>query len=142
VVSADPLYRQLAKLQGIQTEHEQSLVDLKNGGMTNFDRIVGVDTFEDFSSHYRQLILKELSVNEKKQFIQKFIKKVEVGIKTYKVHFIVDPEHYRRELALKKAGSGPLRAVPSDSSNFLSNFGSNTLTFGAPGRTWSSRIWP
>ena len=134
-VNADPLYRQLAKLQGIQTEHEQSLVDLKNGGMTNFERIVGVDTFEDFSWHYRQLILKDLSVNEKKQFIQKFIKKVEVGIKTYKVHFIVDQEHYRRELALKKAGSGPLRAVPSDSSIFLNNFGSNTLTNGAPGRT-------
>ena len=113
-------------------------MDLKSGGMTNFDRIVGVDTFEDFSRHYRQLILKDLSVNEKKQFIQKFIKKVEVGIKTYKVHFILDQEHYNRELALKKAGSGPLRAVPSDSSIFLNNFGSNTLTFGAPGRTWSS----
>lgn len=134
-VNADPLYRQLAKLQGIQAEHEQSLVDLKNGGMTNFERIVRVDTFEDFSGYYRQLILKDLSVNEKKQFIQKFIKKVEVGVKTYKVHFIADQEHYRRELALKKAGSRPLGAVPSDSSIFLNNFGSNTLTFGAPGQT-------
>ena len=65
---------------------------------TNFERIGAVDTFEDFDSHFRQLVLKDLSVNEKNQFIQKFMKKVEVGIKTYKVHFIVDQEHYQREL--------------------------------------------
>ncbi len=36
-VSADPLYRQLAKLQDIQKELEESLVSLKNGGMTSFE---------------------------------------------------------------------------------------------------------
>lgn len=128
-ISADPLFRQLAKLQAIQSEHEAALQTIKNGGMTSLDRIVGVETFEEFAEHYRKLILNEMTIIQKKQFIQKFIKKIEVGVKTYKVHFTVDNDHYRKELALREAS---LRPFP-ERINFL-NFGSNTLTFGGPDR--------
>ncbi|MBX3019135.1 MAG: hypothetical protein KF767_14715 [Bdellovibrionaceae bacterium] len=40
--------------------------------------------------------------------IKKFIHKVEVGTETVKIHWIVDKEHFERELALKGAGSSPL----------------------------------
>jgi hypothetical protein len=124
-------YRQLAKMQSMQKEIEESLIEIKNGEMTNFDRIVGVDTFEDFAQHYRQLVLKDLNVTQKKQFIQKFLKNIEVGVKTYKVHYNVDSEHYRRELALREAGSRPF----SGRLKLFTNYGSNTLTIGAPART-------
>lgn len=75
---------------------------------------------------------KDLTVTQKKQFVQKFIKKVEAGIKTYKVHFIVDEEHFKRELALREASSQPFGARRLDSQNFFVRFGSNTLTNGAP----------
>jgi hypothetical protein len=131
-VSAEPLFRQLAKLQAAQKENEKVLADLKNGSLTNFDRIVGIDTFDDFTEHYKTLVLKDLTVTQKKQFVQKFVKKIEVGVKTYKIHFIVDEEHFKRELALKEAGSQPFGARRLDSQNLFGCFGSNTLTNGAP----------
>ena len=51
------------------------------------------------------------SVPDQKQMVQKFIKKVEVGMETVKIHFIVDKEHFERELASKEADSRPLRGV-------------------------------
>ncbi len=80
--------------------------------------MVGLDTFEDFAIYYRKL-LKEASVTEQKQLVQKFIKKVEVGTETVKIHFIVDEEHFKRELALKGAGSN------------ASDFGSSRLMVGS-----------
>jgi site-specific DNA recombinase len=130
-VSADPLIRQLAKLQNVYREHEDALVELKMNGKTNFDRIVGLETFNEFAEHYRKMVLGDLSVTQKKQFVQKFIKKIEVGVKVYKVHYYVDNDHYRRELALREAGSLPFKA----GLKLFNNFDSNTLTFGAPART-------
>ncbi len=63
--------------------------------------------------------------------IQKFVRKIEVGTETVKIHFIVDDEHYKRELAAKEVGSRPLRGADSGSSDFFKDYGSNTLTFGA-----------
>ena len=78
---------------------------------------------------------KEIEPNELRQMIKKFIHKVEVGTETVKIHWIVDDEHFERELALKGAGfsrsDSPLGAVL----NFKRNLGSQNLTFGAPGRT-------
>jgi hypothetical protein len=53
--------------------------------------------------------------------VQKFIRKVEVGTDSVRIHFIVDEEHYRRD------GSG----------NLLSIDGSFSLTSGRPGGTHS-----
>ena len=41
-----------------------------------------------------------------RQMIKKFIHKLEVGTDTVKTHWIVDEEHYERELALKMSVSG------------------------------------
>lgn len=69
--------------------------------------------------------------NELRQMIKKFIHKVEVGTEAVNIHWIVDNEHFERELALKGAGSSPSGAVL----NFKSNLGSQSLTFGARGGT-------
>lgn len=88
--------------------------------------------FEEFSAHYQNLVTKEIEPNELRQMIKKFIHKVEVGTETVKIDWIVDDEHFERELTLKGAGSSlsgsPLGAMLS----FKRNLGSQNLTFGAP----------
>lgn len=120
-VSAVPIYKQMERLQAAKEEQEETLLRLRNDGTTSLDRVVGLDTFADFAAHYRNFVLKDQDVTQRKQMIQKFVKKIEVGTETFKVHYIVDKEHYRRELALKEAGSR----------SFFTNFSSNTLTNGA-----------
>lgn len=128
-ISAEPIYRQMERLEGIKKEHEANLLDLTMSGQTGAGRIVGLDTFENFASYYKAFVLKDAGVLEQKQMVQKFIKKVVVGVETVKIHFIVDKEHFERELALKEAGSRPPRG------NFFTDLSSNTLTFGAQERT-------
>lgn len=127
-VSAAPLYKHMERLEGIKKEHEAKLLDLAMNGRLGASRIVGLDTFENFASYYRAFVMKGASVPEQKQMVQKFIRKVEVGTETVRIHFIADKEHFERELALREAGSRPQRG------NFFRDLSSNTLTFGAPGR--------
>jgi hypothetical protein len=126
-VSAGPLFKQMERLEKLKNEHEASLADLSEGGASAKDRIVGLETLMTFASHYKRFLREDASVPERKQAVQKFIRKVEVGTETVRIHYIVDEDHYNRELASKVAGSR--------SSDFFKDFGSNTLTFGAPGQT-------
>jgi hypothetical protein len=64
--------------------------------------------------------------------LQKFIGRVEAGTESVKVHWIVDRDHYDRELALKKADSRSSGRGPSEN---LKDFSSYTLTIGAPSQT-------
>lgn len=128
-VSATPIFNQMERLEGIKKEHEAKLLDLAMNGQLGASRVVGLDTFENFASYYRAFVVKGASVPEQKQMVQKFIRKVEVGTETVKIHFIVDKEHFERELASKEAGSRPQRG------NFFTNVSSNTLTIGA--REWT-----
>jgi hypothetical protein len=47
--------------------------------VTSLDRVVGLDTFEDFTSHHRKLVIGVADVNQRTQMIQKFGRRVEVG---------------------------------------------------------------
>lgn len=133
-VSAVPIYKQLEKLQRIKEEHDEALIKFRSGGVTSLDRIVGLDTFEDFASHHRKLVVGAADVTQRRQLIQKFVRRVEVGVDTFKIDYIVDQEHYKRELALKEARSR-LLAGRRSGAKISTNYSSNTLTFGAPGQT-------
>lgn len=87
-----------------------------------------METFEDFIKYYRKFVLKESTVNERKQAIKKFVHKVELGTDSFKIHFIVDQHHYRKELALA-ASSLSLQNHPK---NNLINSGSSTWSTCAP----------
>jgi len=122
-VSAAPIYKQMERLQLAKDEQEEALARLRGGGATSLERIVGLESFKDFASHYRSLVLRDIDPNAQKQMIQKFVSKIEVGTDSFKIHFIVDKEHYRKELALKGAGSGFSKGL-----GVSTNRGSNTLT--------------
>jgi Recombinase/Recombinase zinc beta ribbon domain len=130
-VSAQLIYKHMEKLQMIKVGYENDLVKLDQGGKTSFDRIVGLETFNTFAHHYRQFVMKDAEFIQRKKLVKKFVKKVEVGTESVKIHFIVDQDHYSQELALKKVGSGPL----GPDSDFFKSAGSYSLTVGAPGRT-------
>lgn len=127
-VSAAPLFKQMERLEGLKTEHEAALAELSSSGTSAKDRVVGLDTFQTFASHYKRFLRQDMTVPEQKQAIQKFIRKVEVGTETVRIHYIVDEDHFKRDLASREAGS-------RSASVFLKNVGSNTLTFGARKRT-------
>ncbi len=132
-VSAQPIYRQMAKLELVKQEHEGSLMRLKANGQTSLSRLVGLSSFQEFSSHYREF-LKTAGPDQTKMILQKFIRKIEVGTESVKIHWIVDKDHYRRESQLTAAGPAPSGAHRLES-HFSEKSGSNTLTVGAPGRT-------
>lgn len=125
-ISASPIYRQMEKLEQIKNEHEIALMAIKSSGITTLDRVVGLDTFETFAVTYRKLVARELSIPQKKQLLQKFVHKVEVSPDKFRMHFIVDREHYEREQVL----ASDSRSASSRSSHFFTCYGSNTLTFG------------
>ena len=128
-VSAAPIYKQMERLEDIRKENQEALVNLRTTGRTSLDRIVSLEKFEDFANHYQKYLL-DATVTEQKQMLQKFIRKVEVGVDSVKIHWIVDQDHFDRELALKRAGS---RSAGSGSSglDFFRDVGSYTLTIGA-----------
>ncbi len=73
-------------------------------------------------------------MTEQKQMLKKFIHKIEVGVDSVKIHWIVDQDHFDRELALKRAGSRSSGGGLSDL-GFFKDIGSYTLTNGTRDRT-------
>lgn len=134
-VSALPLYKQMERLETLKKEHEESLAELSATGISVRERIVGLDTFQEFASHYRSFLREGATIPERKQAVQKFIRKVEVSTESVKIHYIVDEDHFKRERAAVDAHRSPLRGCAGSSFDFFRNAGSNTLTNGAPGRT-------
>ncbi len=128
-VSAAPLYKQMQRLENLKKEHEEGLLHLTQGGASAKDRLVGLDTFKTFASYYKRFLREDASVPERKQIVQKFIRKIEVSTENVRVYFIVDQDHYNQGPA---DGAGPCGLSRPD---FLKNVGSNTLTIGAPGQT-------
>jgi DNA invertase Pin-like site-specific DNA recombinase len=134
-VSAGPIYKQMERLEAHKKEHEEALQKLNFTSKSTKDRVASWETFEDFAKHYRAFVTKEMDSDQRKQALQKFIRKVEVSPNSVKVHFIVDEDHFKNELAIKRQSSAVtgFRSVSGES--FLKCEGSNTLTSGASDQT-------
>lgn len=123
-VSAAPIFKQMEKLEANKVEIEEVLAKL-TGGVGIDKSMVSFSTFEDFTEHYKQFLKDSTDPAMKKQIIQKFIKRIEIGVDSIKIHWNLDQGHYERELALRG------RSL-SDSSKFSGNMSSYSLTIGAP----------
>lgn len=134
-VSATPIYKQMERLESLLKEHQEQLAKIKESSRSSKDRVASLETFEAFASNYKKFVHQEMNPDQQKQAIQKFIHKVEVGIDTVKVHFIVDEDHYKEEQSLNKVNPGRSAQGTASHSDFFGNFGSNTLTNGARGGT-------
>ena len=130
-ISAAPIYKQMQKLEELSGQHKADLEKLKTNSQGSMDRVVNLQDFEAFTKRYRKLTFDDLTVDQKKQLLKRFIHKIEIGVDAVKIHFIVDGERYRQDSAL-----APLSGAASGrDSDFSKIVGSNTLTFGARERT-------
>jgi hypothetical protein len=127
-VSAQPIYKQMEKLQALSLDYENQLQHLKNGGKTSFEKIVGLDTLESFGHHYKSFVNNTATFVHRKELVKKFVNKVEVSPDSVFIHFIVDEDYYKEELALKRVGSGPYGRPIYEN---VQNFSSSSLTVGA-----------
>ncbi len=129
-ISPAPIYRQLERLQQVRAEHEEALSSLKAGGSSGVDRLVSLQTYSDFAALYRRFVGQTVDANQRKQMIQKFVRRIDVGTDSVKIHFIVDKDHFTRELKLAVVRGAPGHKDVAAVSKFFRNAGSNTLTIG------------
>jgi hypothetical protein len=111
---------------------------LKAGGSSGLDRLVGLQEYSDFAALYRRFVGQTVDANQKKQMIQKFVRRIDVGTDSVKIHFIVDKDHYARELKLAEVRGAPGQNQAVAAPKFFRNVGSNTLTIGDSTRTRTS----
>lgn len=120
-ISAGPLYKQMDKIQSRRTDFEAKLLSLGVDGTKSPVRIVDNLSLDNFRARYRDLLMKGLSETQQRLLVQKFIHKVEVGVDSVTIQFLVDKDHYAREQAVET----------SEQSGKNSTFdGSNMLTSG------------
>lgn len=127
-ISAAPIFKQMEKLELAKKEIEDGLARVKSGSGAMTQALVKLSTFDTFVHHYRQYLTNETDHAVRKQIVQKFIKRIEIGTESIKIHWNLDQDHYERELALRG------RSLTS-SSTFSRNLCSYTLTIGARERT-------
>lgn len=161
-ISAEPIYKQMTKLQQIKGQYESEFQTLHSSNRSSLDRIAQLETFDAFTRHYKDFVKNNADFLIRKEIAKKFVKRIEVGVDSVKIHFIVDQDHYSHELALQKENPGLKKAgvtsaaevlqlkdqntdkytsalaasaAPPSSSTFFKFYGSNTLTIGAPARS-------
>jgi site-specific DNA recombinase len=98
-VPATPIYKQMEKLEGLRSEFAEMLEKMTASGASGAVKVAQWETFDQFSKLYRAMLIQGLDSDQKRTVLQKFIRKVEVGTDSLKIHFMVDENHYRDELA-------------------------------------------
>ncbi|RYZ92298.1 MAG: recombinase family protein [Proteobacteria bacterium] len=122
-ISAAPIYKQMQRLEDLKLQHQNEIEGFRDTEAGSIDRVTDLKNFEAFAASYRKLTFENLTADQKKQLLRRFIQKIEVDVESVKIHFIVDQEHYKQESALSSASS-------NRQTDFLKISGSNTLTVG------------
>lgn len=112
-VSASPIFKQMEKLETTKKEVEEALFKIQQGSQNTTDVLVKLSTFEEFADRYRKFLKDNAEPEIKKKIVQKFVKRVEIGLNTIKIHFNLDQGHYERELALTGRSLSHLKFCPS-----------------------------
>ncbi len=113
-------------------------MDLKAEGGIGADRVVGMENFADFARRYREVVLRPENVNQAKQMIRKFVRRIDVSPTTVVIHFIVDADHYRTAEQPENSdlhGTKKIGSLEASRVKKSSYFSSNTLTVGAREKT-------
>jgi hypothetical protein len=118
-ISPTSFFKQMEKIELLKQDFEQKLLNENKVELMPINRFVHEKTFEDFAKNWKQH-LNSASEELKKKIIPKFIRKIGVGKNEVTIHWLVDEEHYKMELALT-----------ANSSLFVAR-GSQSLKNGAP----------
>ncbi|MBC7538272.1 MAG: recombinase family protein [Bacteriovorax sp.] len=97
-ISPTPLFNQLEKIQNAKKEIEEKLMSIKE---INLDqRLVPLETFNKFAEFSKKVISENSDFNIRRQILQKFVKRVEIGPDCIKIHWNVDKEFYTNEVIM------------------------------------------
>ena len=120
----------MEKLEIAKNEIEEMLIKVIESSGRFDQALVKFETFEAFAKHYQEFLNEKSDFATRKKMLQKFLKRIEIGPQSVKIHFNVDQAHYERELALMAGSRQPSRTL-----EYLKCVGSNSLTNGAHGGT-------
>jgi site-specific DNA recombinase len=123
-VSPVPLFKQMEKLDGVKKDLEDKLLKVKDLNLS--ERLVSLETFEEFKELAKKTLLENPDFNIKRSILQKFIHRVEIGIDSMKIYWNLDQSLLESELKIKKPGARDPGFL-----NLSANFGSQSLLFGA-----------
>lgn len=98
-VSATPIFKQMEKLELVKKEIEDGLLKIKD---LNIDeRLVPIATFEEFAAFAGLTIKNNPDFNIRRNLLQKFIHRVEIGVDSIKIYWNLDKDFYEQELKIK-----------------------------------------
>ncbi len=123
-VSAVPLFKQMEKLEAAKKDVEERLLMVKEINLS--ERLVSIETFDQFAEIAKKTLQDNPDFNIKRSILQKFIHRVEIGIDSMKIYWILDQELFESELKIKKPGARDPGFL-----KLSANFGSQSLLFGA-----------
>lgn len=98
-ISPASFFKQMEKISLLKEEQEEKLLRINVDKPQSGQRFVKDETFEEFTEQWNQTLMK-VSDETKKKIIHKLIRKIEVSKDGFVIHWLVDEEHYKAELAL------------------------------------------
>ncbi len=98
-VSPASFFKQMEKISLLKQELDEKLLKLDIGTSKPNHSLVKEQTFEQFSAHWKRY-LATANDEMKKKIIHKFIRKIEIGKNEVTIHWLVDEDHYKSELAI------------------------------------------
>lgn len=99
-VSAVPLCKQMEKLEAAKNDVEERLLKVKEINLS--ERLVSIESFEQFAEIAKKILQENVDFNLKRNILLKFIHRVEIGIDSMKIYWILDQELFESELKIKK----------------------------------------
>ena len=123
-VSPAPLFKQMEKLEGVKKDLQDRLLMVKDMNLS--EQLVSIETFEEFKRIAKRTLLENPDFNIKRNILQKFIHRVEIGVDRLRIFWNLDRDNFESELKIKKP-----EARDSGFLKHSANFGSQSLTNGA-----------
>lgn len=131
-LSPIPLFNQMEKIQKAKEEVDKKLFGLKDVNLD--ERLVNLTTIKKFIDYSKFLLNENPDFNIRRKVLQKFVRRVEIGVNSVKIYWNVDKAFYLNELTIKSntekslADAGdPLLKLKKN----VRNVGSNSFTNGA-----------
>jgi site-specific DNA recombinase len=126
-----PLFKQMEKIEAAKKEVEERLLRVDK---TDLDqRLVPLETISQFAEIVRKSLSENPDMNVRKMILQKFVKRIEVGVDKVKIYWNVDRDHYNREIELSLTPD--ITSGVSSSKNLVRCLGSKSLTSGGSPET-------
>lgn len=98
-VSPASFFKQMEKIENLKKGLEERLLGVDKKACVSTQRFLTAETFENFAEVWKKYLVSAKD-EVKKKIIHKFVKRIEVGKNEVTIHWLVDEDHYKTELAL------------------------------------------